>query len=287
MSERSDRDPVADALPPESGYRRRRDRALGRLIDLGLDARQQATGLGREIDRAAEEMPSRRVLALAVYGEPAPLTAALDRLGETRHELTVAFGAMGEVAPALREQTRLSEMSEGKFANLNRLAATANPLAADWVLLLDDDVELPARFLDRLICVAEALRLDLAQPALTRASHGAWDVNRRRPAMARETNFVEIGPVVLLSRRAWRELTPFPESGMGWGLCLVWAALAKRQGWRLGIVDAVAVRNESRPPAAGYDHAAAKAAALELLREREHISRDEAERVLATHPGLP
>lgn len=278
---------MLDALPPESGYRRRRERIVGRVLDLALDARQQAIGVGREIDRAADEMPRRRVLALAIYGEREEIGGAVGRLRETRHELTIALGSMAQASAELRAETKLAGMSGGKFANLNRLAESANPLAADWILILDDDVELPRRFLDRLICVAEALRLDLAQPALTRASHGAWDVNRRRPAMARETNFVEIGPAVLLSRRAWRELTPFPEAGMGWGLCLIWAAVARRQGWRLGIVDAVPVRNEARPPAAGYDHASAKAAAAELLRGSEHIGRAEAEQVLASHAGLP
>ena len=138
-----------------------------------------------------------------------------------------------------------------------------------------------------MVCVAETLGLDLAQPALSRASHGAWQVNRRRPAMAHQTNFVEIGPVVLISRRAWKALTPFPEAGMGWGLCLHWAAVAQREGWKLAVVDAVPVRNESRPPATGYDRGEAKRAAAELLATSEHISREEAELVLASHPGLP
>jgi hypothetical protein len=278
---------VLEVLPPDSGYRRRRDRAIGRLADIALSARQQASGIGREIDRAAEEIPRRRVLALAVYGDPGPMPAAVKELRESRHELTISLGALGDAPTSLAVETALSGMEGGKFANLNRLAEGANPLAADWVMVLDDDIELPRHFLDRMICVAEALRLDLAQPALSRASHGAWDVNRRRSAMARETGFVEIGPAVLISRRAWRELAPFPEAGMGWGLCLHWAALAKRHGWRLGVIDAVPVRNESRPPAAGYDRDAAKAAAAELLASHEHISSEEAERTIARHSGLP
>jgi hypothetical protein len=274
-------------LPPGSGYRRRRDRALGRIAELGLTARQLAAGVGREIDRAAEEMPARRVSALAIYSEPgaADMAAEVNRLRSSRHELNLALGAIGDPDPALGGATKLSRMSGGKFANLNRLAETASPLASDWVLVLDDDVELPRRFLDRLICVAESLRLDLAQPALTRDSHGAWEVNRRRAAMARETQFVEIGPAVLFSRRAWRELTPFPEAGMGWGLCLTWAAAAKRHGWRLGVIDAVPVRH-ARAIATGYDVGDAKAAAAELLEANEHIGREEAERVLASHAGL-
>jgi len=50
------------ALPPHSGYRRRRSRAVGRIADAGLTLRQLAMGVGREIDRAAEEEPRRKLL---------------------------------------------------------------------------------------------------------------------------------------------------------------------------------------------------------------------------------
>jgi hypothetical protein len=278
---------LLDALPPDSGYRRGRDRALGRLRDAALGWRQLAMGVGREIDRAAEEMPRRKLLALGVYGDGDEMPGAVRRLRETRHEMSIALGTMGDPVPALAADTAASRMEGGKFANLNRLAESARPLAADWILLLDDDVVLSRKFADRMVCVAEALDLDLAQPALSRASHGAWEVNRRRAAMARQTRFVEIGPALLISRRAWRALTPFPEAGMGWGLCLHWAAVAKREGWRVGVVDAVPVRHESRPPAAHYDRAAAKREAAELLASSDHLDRDEAERVLASHPGMP
>ena len=289
MPDRPDQEALLAELPPGSGYRRRRDRALGRVLDAALGTRQRALGVGREIDRAGEESPRRRVVALGVYSEggAGPMTSAVDELRRSRHEVGVFLGALGEPAPALGTETARSGMQGGKFANLNLLAEAANPLAADWVLLLDDDVELPRRFLDRLITVAERLRFDLVQPALSRASHGAWDVNRRRAAMARQTQFVEIGPATLISRRAWRVVAPFPEAGMGWGLCLHWAALAKRHGWRLGVIDAVPVRHELRPPAASYPREEAKAAAAELLAQHEHISRAEAEQVLASHPGLP
>ena len=279
-------DELFEVLPPDSGYRPRRDRISGRLADAALGLRQLAMGVGREIDRASEELPRRKVLALGVYGDGLQMAAAVRRLEETRHDLSVSLGALAECAPGFEAVTDATEMRAGKFANLNRLAESARPLAADWILLLDDDVDLPRKFLDRMVCVAERLGFDLAQPALSRASHGAWNVNRRRATMARQTRFVEIGPAVLLSRRAWRELTPFPEAGMGWGLCLHWAAIARSEGWKVGVVDAVPIRNESRPPAADYDRGEAKRAAAELLASSDHISREEAELVVASHPGL-
>jgi hypothetical protein len=276
-------------LPRGSGYRRRRARILGRGLDVALSARQAALGLGRELDQMGRGMPRRRVLVMALYGPEGvePTAAAVEELRSSRHDVTVALGALGGVAPALGRDTARAGMEGGKFANLNRLAEEAAPLAADWILLLDDDIRLSRHFLDRLVCAAESFGLAMAQPALSRASHGAWEINRRRPALVRETQFVEIGPALLISREAWRELTPFPEAGMGWGLCLHWGAVARRRGWKLGVVDAVPVRNESRPPAASYDRTEAKAAAAELLASREHITHAEAESVLVSHGGLP
>jgi hypothetical protein len=259
-------------------------RATGRLADLGLSARQRALGVDRELDALAAEGPRRDVLVLGVYaGEGAQLAGALRRVRESVHNVRVVLGAMGEAAPSLATETALTGMEGGKFANLNRIAETAGPLAADWVVLLDDDVGVGRRFLDRLLVVAERFNLTLAQPALSRASYGWWNVNRRGPAMMRETQFVEIGPAVLMRREAFRQLTPFPEEGMGWGLCLHWAAVAKRRGWRLGVVDAVPVRHESRRTAAAVDVAGARAAAERLLADREHVTYVEAEQVLARH----
>ena len=282
-----------DAYPLDwrarSKLRRRLRRSLvgrgtGRLADVALNARQRALGVGRELDTLAAEGPRRDVLVLAIYGgDGAELEAALRRVRESLHNVRVALGSMGPAAPALAAETVLTEMRGGKFANLNRVAETAGPLAADWVLILDDDLGVGRHFLDRLLIVAERFRLTLAQPALSRASYGWWNVNRRRPALVRETRFVEIGPAVLMGRDAYKALTPFPDEGMGWGLCLHWAAVAEREGWRLGVVDAVPVRHESRRTASAVDVAGARAAAERLLANREHITYVEAETELARH----
>jgi hypothetical protein len=259
-------------------------RAAGRLADLSLDARQRALGVGRELDELAAEAPRRDVLVMSIYGgDGGILEAALRPIRESVHNVRIALGAMGPAAPGLASETALSDLRGGKFANLNRLAESAGPLAADWVLIIDDDIAVGRHFLDRMLVVAERFRLTLAQPALSRASYGWWNVNRRRPALVRETRFVEIGPAVLMSREAFRALTPFPEEGMGWGLCLHWAAVAEREGWRLGVVDAVPVRHESRPTAAAVDVEDARAAAERLLAQREHVTYVEAETELARH----
>jgi hypothetical protein len=289
--------PVSDDAYPldwraRSKLRRRLRRSLagrttGRVADIALGARQRALGINRELDALAAEGPRRDVLVLGIYGgDGAQLEAALRPVRESVHNVRVALGSMGEPAPALAADTVLSDLRGGKFENLNRIAEASEPLAADWVLILDDDIEVGRRFLDRLLIVVEHFRLALAQPALSRASFGWWNINRRRPTLVRETGFVEIGPVVLIRRDAYRRLAPFPNQGMGWGLCLHWAAVARSEGWRLGVIDAVPVRHESRRVASAVDVDAARAAAEQLLAEREHVTYAEAETVLARHSRI-
>jgi hypothetical protein len=135
--------------------------------------------------------------------------------------------------------------------------------------------------------VAEALRLDLCQPALTWRSFGAWQVTRQHACLARRTRFVEIGPVTLMRREVAEAVTPFSEAGMGWGQCLHWGALAKERDWKLGIVDALAIRHERRPTASAYGEAEALEAAREYLESHDHISFAEADETLETVRALP
>jgi hypothetical protein len=175
-------------------------------------------------------------------------------------------------------------MSGGKFANLNALRGDGD---ADWTLVVDDDVDLPPRFLDRLVGVCEAYGLALAQPAQSLASHAAWrHTRRRRGSELREVPFVEIGPVTAFRRDAAAELMPFPELRFGWGLDAHWAAVAAERGWRLGIVDALPVRHEARRIAAGYAREDAIDEARRFLASREYVTSDQARRTQATHRRL-
>ena len=169
----------------------------------------------------------------------------------------------------------------GKWANVNA-ALAATPLGdADWLLIVDDDVVLPRGFLDRFLALAEACGFELAQPAHAFASHAAWEVTRRRPGLlARRTRFVEIGPVTALSARAARELLPFPDLQMGWGLDARWSAIAAERGWPVGVVDATPVRH-LRPVAASYPRDAAIAEAEAFLDGRAYVTRAQAGETLA------
>jgi hypothetical protein len=244
---------------------RRAKRTLG---EVAFETVDRLAGVGRRADALARTTPSRQVLVAGIYRAGSSLD--LEPLRSERHEVRFALGAA-------------EELGGGKFENLNRvLAEHADDF--DWLLVVDDDIRLPARFLDRFVAVCERFELDLAQPAQTQRSHSAWRVTRRRPAsLARETRFVEIGPLTAFGRRAAAELLPFPELRFGWGLDLHWAALARERGWRLGVVDATPVRHEAAPVGSAYDTEAARAEAASFLADRSYLPAAQAGDVLATH----
>lgn len=265
-----------------AGIRRTLARTLGDAL-LDLRARPAA----RSLDRLAAASPQRAVLGVSVYRpNSVHIEPAVDELRRTRHELRLRLGSTGEPLPALAAGTVASGLSGGKFQNLNALLERGGEY--DWLLVFDDDVELPPHFLDRFLGLAERFDLALAQPAQTLMSHAAWRVTRRRGgSLLRETRFVEIGPVTAFRRDAAKMLTPFPDLRYGWGLDLHWAALAAERGWRLGIADVLPVRHESSPVATAYGHEEAIAEARRFLTGRPFVRAAQARETLVTHRRAP
>jgi len=262
-------------------------RTRATLADLALNARAALARTGRRLDRLAERAPRREVLVLSVYRPGSRLPRAVEKLRSARHDVRFAFGATSQEAdPALAADTLLTGLGGGKFENLNRLLEAGGGIE-DWVIVVDDDVELAPRFLDRFIAICEALALDLAQPAQTSLSHAAWAVTRRRPGLARITSFVEIGPVTAFSRRAAEQFLPFPELRFGWGLDNHWAALARERGWTLGVIDALPVRHEWQQIATTYTHAEAIQESREFLAGKPYVTRAEAQRTLQVIGRVP
>jgi hypothetical protein len=260
---------------------RRLKRAFG---EVAYGVAGLASRTSRETLRLAERQSRLSVLVVGVYRPASLLAEAVEELVSDRHDVRVLLGSMRDPDPALAGMTATAGLTGGKFENLNHLLAEAGGFDPDWTLVVDDDVQLPPRFLDRFVAVCESFGLQLAQPAQTLRSHSAWKVARRRPAsLARETRFVEIGPVTGFRRELAAELLPFPELRFGWGLDLHWAALAAERGWRLGVIDALPVRHEAGPVAAGYSRGDAIGEAQRFLAERPYLASSSANDVLAVH----
>jgi hypothetical protein len=249
---------VDDFLAGRSGTVGGRRDALRALADRALDLE----ALPRRLRRGSDG-PRRRVLVVGIQRPGRLMDAALAELRRSRHEVAVHVVDMDD---------------RGKF---ERLRAVLDGLgdelaAADWLVLLDDDVALPRGFLDRFLARAEGAGLRLAQPAHRRRSHAAWPVTRRRPGQdVRRTRFVEIGPVTALHRDTFGVLLPFPALRMGWGLDVHWGAVAQQHGWPAGVVDATPVRHTA-PAGGAYDRDGPVAEARAFLRERPYVTRAEA-----------
>jgi glycosyl transferase family 2 len=266
-----------------------RSRALRRAADLALDVRGRLARTGRALDELAAATPPRELVAMCVYRPGSRRIPSLVReLQRTGHDLRLALGATGEPPPELARFTVAAGLGGGKFQNLNRVfAALGHAEPPDWTLVVDDDVVLPHRFLDRFLALCERFDLALAQPAQTLASHAAWQVTRRRAgSLVRETRFVEIGPVTAFRREAAAELLPFPDLRFGWGLDAHWAAVAAERGWRVGVVDAVPVRHAEAPVATGYSREEAIDEARRFLADRPYLPSEEAQRTVATHSEI-
>src|SRR5947208_5784236 len=266
----------------------RRARARARLDDLLDDAALWLRLVPPRLDAAARKATAAgQVQVIGLYSADfAPFMArSAAQLARSRREVGLTLGALDRAAPALAEHTVAEGLrGGGKFENLNVLLEAAPPAGADWVIALDDDVELPRAFLDRFLFLAERFGFQLAQPALRRTSHAAWPVCRRaRWTVARTTRFVEIGPMVAFHRSVRTELLPFPALRMGWGLDSHRAGLARERGWRLGVVDAVPVRHEARETASQYDRQAAIEELRAFLAGRPHIDRETALEVVGRH----
>jgi GT2 family glycosyltransferase len=247
--------------------------AVVRVVRDGMvDARELAGGQRLRLALAARhEPPRRRVLVLGI---------------ERAEHRTLAARAQAELARS-RHDVELHTVppeGRGKFENLNRLLAEHPAAGHDWLIVLDDDVQLPRGFLDRFVFLCERFALALAQPAHRLNSHAAWPQTRRRSgSVVRETRFVEIGPVTAFAVATFATLLPFPQLRMGWGLDAHWAALAQEHGWRCGVTDAVAIRHRAAPAADAYSREAAIAEARAFLAERPYVSAQDARRTVTTH----
>ena len=264
--------PTHDFLSGTSGYVagiRATARAIA--LDAVADAREARTL--RRLRVPAAQSAARDVLVLSVERADVPniLTEARAELAASHHR--VAFAGT-------------SDTSRGKFENLNALLAQATTarVQPDWLLVLDDDVRLPAGFLDRFLFLAERFEFQLAQPAHRFRSHAGWPVTRRAPgSVARETQFVEIGPVTAFAAPTFEALLPFPPLRVGWGLDAHWSALAREHGWRIGVIDTAAIEHRLRPVAAAYDRSDAIAEARAFLANRPYTPAAEAARTLVSH----
>ena len=203
-------------------------------------ARKAARVAARRIHIASVDIPARRD----------ELEGVLRELKNTRHAVTVSLAPLE---------------NRGKFENINKALQNVDLSSVDWLIVVDDDVALPARFLDRFIYASEAASLRIAQPAHRFRSYTSWELTQRVwNSLVRTTHFVECGPITAFHRDVFQYVLPFPYSQSGWGLDVIWGEIARDKGFSIGIVDATPITH-LREVAENYDRHAATRESVAML----------------------
>jgi ubiquinone/menaquinone biosynthesis C-methylase UbiE len=172
-----------------------------------------------------------------------------------------------------------------KFQIINDLLAGDDLSRYDYVILCDDDVVLPEQFVDTFIAMQSSLGLAIAQPARTLNSYIDHPIVEQHLGVhARQTLFVEIGPVVSFHTSVFDFVFPFDLiSPMGWGYENVWAHEIIQRGLKMGIIDAVCVDHSLRKPVANYNWEDADRQRSAYLKKHDHLSLDECFKVINTY----
>src|SRR5258706_8660691 len=199
-----------------------------------------------------------RVLVCGVYLADRENLAGSEmaELGASRHHRVtqrwIALDINGGGICDLPHTGATIKVQTPKFTLVNGLIEDVQDF--DRLIVCDDDVQFPARFLDDFLALVDEFSFAIAQPARTPDSYIDHFITTQMPGLrGRQTRFVEIGPVTCIDRSAYPVLLPFDRrSPMGWGLDFVWPVLAERAGLRMGIVDATPIGHCLRMAKANY-----------------------------------
>jgi hypothetical protein len=225
-----------------------------------------------------------RVLVLGIYlaDRKNLVRHIVQELSEARrYRVTQRWAALNGAPPAPHvERATVLTVNHRvpKFALLNSLMQEMDLARYEFILLCDDDIQLPESFLDKLLDRQRKYDFALAQPARTHNSYTDHRIVEQVDGLdARRTRFVEIGPVVSLRHDAAAILLPFDEDcGMGWGLDFLWPVAIESAGLKMGIIDATPVAHALRPAAKSYDLGEALAQMHAYLNEKPHLTPQQA-----------
>lgn len=250
---------------------------------LSVEARRPLVSLQSGLEPRANGATENKILVVGVY-----LAARFNNIDDTVRilsesttcEVVQRWAALGGAAPTQRVAEVTVQKVVGKkpkFEILNELLLAEKVSDFEYVIVCDDDIVLPEKFADHFVALQSSIGFSIAQPALTSDSHINHPITeRQRGATARETRFVEIGPLVSFHRSVYPLVFPFDlTSPMGWGYEHVWAARLAHAGKRMGIIDAVSVDHGLRESVSNYSWEEANHQRATLLAKQQgHLVED-------------
>jgi len=229
------------------------------------------------------------VVGVCLVDEPNLAIGVIEEMAASRDwrvdQRWVALGR--QPVDELLASVRVEHVAEltPKFTLVNRVISQADLRDYEFLLVVDDDVKLPAGFLDNYLRLVKRTDLALCQPARTHDSHIDHPfVERLDGLSARRTHFVEIGPLISLRRDAFPVLLPFDElSPMGWGYDLTWPSAIASAGLRMGIVDDTPISHAFRKPVTHYNRELVERQMAQHLATHVHLSREDAFVILESY----
>jgi hypothetical protein len=235
------------------------------------------------------------VLVLGVYlaNRPSHIDSLVSKLSSPiSHRVVQQWISLEGPAsnPQLQNVTRWHQPTLApKFLLINQLLSHEHLQDYEYLVVIDDDVQLPSNFLSRFLTAQAALDFRLAQPARTPNSYIQHPiVTQQSGTFARQTRWVEVGPVFSIHHSLFDVILPFDErSPMGWGYENVWAYELSRRGLKMGIIDAFPVDHSLRSPNVHYSWKEADANRRRLLDSRPHLSQKDCQQVLAEFENAP
>jgi hypothetical protein len=165
-----------------------------------------------------------------------------------------------------------------KFTILNEILKDIDISQFDYLIVTDDDIVIPSSFIDGYIEVVDAVGFSLSQPSRSHFSELSHAITKvKKNCIARQTRFVEIGPLFMVQKKLFELLIPFDDiTPMGWGVDFVWPAILKKYNMKMGIVDSISINHGMRETGISYNKIQHKKIMAEYLNNIEHLSREEA-----------
>ena len=208
--------------------------------------------------------------------------------GSSTHTVMQKWVALNGSPPDVETEAITVKILPGrvpKFQIINELLHEEKLSNYDYIILCDDDIVLPKNFVDSFIAMQSKLEFAIAQPARTINSYIDHPIVQQHIGVhARQTRFVEIGPVVSFHRSAYDFIFPFDlTSSMGWGYENAWAHEAIQRNLKMGIIDGVCVDHSIRKPVVNYQWDQADKERTEYLKKHNHLPLEECFRVLNAH----
>jgi hypothetical protein len=235
-------------------------------------------------------MANKKVLVTGVALSDKPNNAVLimDRLACTRDwQLDQKWHVIGDsLIPRPEYIFSISSDKEEKFKILNRIIQEVNLSSYEYLLILDDDIEIPFTFVDQYLQIVKKRRFSLSQPARTHSSYiDHYFVAQLFGVESRQTRFVEIGPVTCIHNSAYHLLLPFDlRAPMGWGLDFHWPIILSKNNLKMGIIDQTPIEHSLRKPVAYYNYQDTESRMQCFLEQVAHIDHRETFTAIETYP---